>query len=71
MRLLASLGVLFWSAAQTLAAYNLIQSYSGSNFFQGWDFFDGFDNTTNGASVLHMIMTDRAVAHSERPLAGR
>ncbi|KAM5533509.1 hypothetical protein V8D89_012846 [Ganoderma adspersum] len=48
MRLLATLGVLSWSAAQTLAAYNIVQSYSGSNFFQGWDFFDGFDNTTNG-----------------------
>ena len=49
MRLLAAFGVLSWSAAQTLATYNLVQSYSGSNFFQGWDFFDGFDNTTNGA----------------------
>ncbi|KAI1790516.1 concanavalin A-like lectin/glucanase domain-containing protein [Ganoderma leucocontextum] len=48
MRLLTSLGVLSLSAAQTLAAYNLVQSFSGSNFFQGWDFFDGFDNTTNG-----------------------
>ncbi|PIL25829.1 hypothetical protein GSI_11582 [Ganoderma sinense ZZ0214-1] len=48
MRFLATLGVLSWSAAQTLAAYNLVQSFSGSNFFEGWDFFDGFDNTTNG-----------------------
>ena len=52
MRLLAAFGVLSWSASRTLAAYNLVQSYSGSNFFQGWDFFDGFDNTTNGAFEL-------------------
>ncbi|KAF8990479.1 hypothetical protein BDQ17DRAFT_1371908 [Cyathus striatus] len=36
-------------ACQTSAAtYDLTKEYSGVNFFQDWDFFDGYDNTTLG-----------------------
>ncbi|KAI0354274.1 hypothetical protein OH77DRAFT_1426345 [Trametes cingulata] len=36
------------AASPALAAYNLVKNFSGTNFFNGWDFVDGFDNTTNG-----------------------
>ncbi|KAI0742915.1 concanavalin A-like lectin/glucanase domain-containing protein [Daedaleopsis nitida] len=36
-------------AQSSFAAYNLVRSYSGNNFFDGWDFATDFDNTTNGA----------------------
>ncbi|KAI8990389.1 concanavalin A-like lectin/glucanase domain-containing protein [Trametes punicea] len=39
---------LLLAASPALAAYNLVRNYSGPAFFNGWDFFDGFDNTTNG-----------------------
>ncbi|TFK92177.1 glycoside hydrolase family 16 protein [Polyporus arcularius HHB13444] len=29
--------------------YNLVKNYAGQSFFTGWDYADGFDNTTNGA----------------------
>ncbi|KAI0651158.1 concanavalin A-like lectin/glucanase domain-containing protein [Trametes meyenii] len=36
------------AVSPAFAAYNLVRSYSGKTFFDGWDYFDGFDNTTNG-----------------------
>ncbi|RPD63371.1 hypothetical protein L227DRAFT_521471 [Lentinus tigrinus ALCF2SS1-6] len=40
---------LLMASAPALAQYKLVKDYSGSNFFTGWDYADGFDNTTNGA----------------------
>lgn len=37
-------------SAPALAQYQLVKDYSGQNFFTGWDYADGFDNTTNGMS---------------------
>lgn len=30
------------------ANYTLVQDYSGSGFFSGWDFYGHYDNLTNG-----------------------
>ncbi|KAJ8521871.1 hypothetical protein ONZ45_g1508 [Pleurotus djamor] len=32
--------------------YNLVKEYSGSSFFNEWDFFDHYDNLTNGDAVF-------------------
>ncbi|KAI0659613.1 concanavalin A-like lectin/glucanase domain-containing protein [Cubamyces menziesii] len=51
MRSLCALVLLAASCSPAFAAgatYNILRSYSGSTFFSGWDYFDGFDNTTNG-----------------------
>ncbi|CDO68761.1 Glycoside Hydrolase Family 16 protein [Trametes cinnabarina] len=40
--------LLMAAVSPALAQYSLIRNYSGPNFFEGWDFLDGFDNTTNG-----------------------
>ncbi|KII91131.1 glycoside hydrolase family 16 protein [Plicaturopsis crispa FD-325 SS-3] len=32
----------------TVRAYNIVQDYSGQNFFDGWDFFGNYDNLTLG-----------------------
>ncbi|KAI9066573.1 hypothetical protein FKP32DRAFT_355906 [Trametes sanguinea] len=37
-----------FAATPALAAYNLIKEYSGTDFFQGWDYYGNFDNLTNG-----------------------
>ena len=36
-------------ASGASAAYNLVREYSGSSFFEGWDFYGNYDNLTNGA----------------------
>lgn len=41
--------LLLASSPAFAATYNLLKAYQGQNFFDGWDFADGFDNTTNGA----------------------
>ena len=46
----AQLCALALAATRAHAQYKLIKDYSGTQFFSGWDFINGFDNTTNGAS---------------------
>ncbi|RDX41602.1 hypothetical protein OH76DRAFT_1489360 [Lentinus brumalis] len=36
------------SAHGASAAYNLVREYSGSSFFDGWEFYGNYDNLTNG-----------------------
>jgi len=38
----------------TLAAttYDMVKEYSGSTFFDGWDFYGKFDNLTNGDAIF-------------------
>lgn len=33
----------------TTNAFDLVRDYSGTNFFQGWDFYGSWDNLTLGA----------------------
>ena len=49
---LASLFTITFTARCIYAQYNLIKDFSGTQFFTEWDFINGFDNTTNGASRL-------------------
>jgi len=34
------------------AQYNLVKEYSGSSFFDDWNFYDNFDNLTNGDAIF-------------------
>ena len=40
---------LLTSAHGASAAYNLVKEFSGSSFFDGWEFYGNYDNLTNGA----------------------
>lgn len=39
-------------APSHVVAYNLIHDYSGTNFFEGWNFYGYLDNLTWGASFI-------------------
>ena len=39
---------LLTSASGVSATYSLVKEYSGSTFFDGWDFYGNYDNLTNG-----------------------
>ncbi|RPD77276.1 hypothetical protein L226DRAFT_459589 [Lentinus tigrinus ALCF2SS1-7] len=39
---------LLTSAQGASAAYNLVKDFSGSSFFNGWEFYGNYDNLTNG-----------------------
>ncbi|EJF59657.1 hypothetical protein DICSQDRAFT_171836 [Dichomitus squalens LYAD-421 SS1] len=59
---IAPLAVALLSASYALGAFNLVKSYSGSTFFDGWqyDSVPGYDNTTNG----HVFYLDGAHANA-------
>ena len=40
---------LLTSAHGASAAYNLVKEFTGSSFFDGWEFYGNYDNLTNGA----------------------
>lgn len=40
----------------TWAIYSLVREYSGQQFFDGWIFADGYDNTTNGQLHSTLIL---------------
>lgn len=46
-------------ACSASAAYNLVREYSGSNFFEGWEFYGNYDNLTNGTSQLEDLLTSK------------
>ena len=50
--LAASIYALVLATTRASAQYQLLENFSGAQFFSGWDFINGFDNTTNGAFVL-------------------
>jgi hypothetical protein len=33
------------------AVYNLVQTWQGQSFFDGWDFYGNYDNLTNVSSL--------------------
>ncbi|KAI9058735.1 glycoside hydrolase family 16 protein [Trametes sanguinea] len=49
MHLAIPLAYALFSSQSALAAYNLVKEYSGTDFFNGWDFGNGtYDSTTHG-----------------------
>ncbi|KAI5474430.1 glycoside hydrolase family 16 protein [Pseudohyphozyma bogoriensis] len=40
------------SLPSTQAAYSLTANFSGSTFFDGWDFYGNYDNLTNGDAIF-------------------
>ena len=49
MRLAIPLASTLLAITPAYAAYNLVKEYKGQTFFDGWDFYNNHDNTTNGA----------------------
>jgi hypothetical protein len=43
---------LFSQASIAVAQYTLQKEYSGSSFFDGWDFYGNYDNLTNGDAIF-------------------
>ncbi|KAJ7223881.1 glycoside hydrolase family 16 protein [Mycena haematopus] len=35
-----------------VTTYDMVKEYSGSSFFEGWDFYGHFDNLTNGDAIF-------------------
>ena len=52
MRLAIPLASTLFAAAPALAAYYLVKEYSGTNFFDGWEFYGNYDNLTNGTCLM-------------------
>ncbi|RPD78311.1 hypothetical protein L226DRAFT_481036 [Lentinus tigrinus ALCF2SS1-7] len=48
MRLAIPLASTLFATTPVFAAYNLVKEYSGTNFFDGWEFYGNYDNLTNG-----------------------
>ncbi|KAF7968294.1 hypothetical protein HWV62_31039 [Athelia sp. TMB] len=48
----ASLLLLAAPAVVTATSYNLVKDYSGSTFFDGWNFYNNYDNLTNGDAIF-------------------
>ena len=49
---------LLTSAHGASAAYNLVKEFSGSSFFDGWEFYGNYDNLTNGTClIIKMLKT--------------
>ncbi|KAH9858403.1 concanavalin A-like lectin/glucanase domain-containing protein [Lenzites betulinus] len=48
MRYALSFATALVAASPAFAGYNLVKEYSGTSFFNGWDFYGNFDNLTNG-----------------------
>jgi len=46
--MLAVFTILLTAGPYCAAAYDLVRDYSGSTFFDRWDFFGNWDNLTNG-----------------------
>ena len=45
------------SLASSSMGYDLVREYSGSNFFEGWDFYGSWDNLTlSKSSIFPPIM---------------
>ena len=44
------------SASGASATYSLVKEFSGSNFFDGWDFYGNYDNLTNGVYLSLMVL---------------
>lgn len=40
------------SLASSSMGYDLVREYSGSNFFEGWDFYGSWDNLTLSKSSI-------------------
>jgi hypothetical protein len=58
--LLASLGVPLLPSVQA-ASFQVVQDFSGSTFFDKWDFFGNYDNLTGGESFALQDATSMAL----------
>jgi len=72
LRALTVFGVLFGVSVKG-AQYGLVKDYSGSTFFQDWDFYDHFDDTMNGDTIFvsaqnatsqHLAFVDSTTNHA-------
>jgi hypothetical protein len=48
MKSSAQAGVLLSLATASLAAYDLVKTYSGNSFFDSWSYYGHYDNLTSG-----------------------
>ncbi|KAF8552469.1 glycoside hydrolase family 16 protein [Imleria badia] len=64
MRRWSILGAL-WIAGANAVTYNIIRDYSGSSFFEGWDFYGSWDNLTlsNTTWVTQEVATSQNLAY--------
>ncbi|TFK99270.1 concanavalin A-like lectin/glucanase domain-containing protein [Pterulicium gracile] len=51
MALLPLLTAASFAVGSTHAAYNVVRDYSGSSFFDGWNYYGSYDNLTNGHTM--------------------
>ena len=59
------------SLAGTSLSYDLVREYSGSSFFEGWDFFGSWDNLTSSeCSPLRLRSPRKFSSDAEQALLG-
>ena len=59
MSLVRLLVAYFSFAPAVSATFHLAQEFIGDNFFTGWDFSGGYDDTTSGAHMLFPLHLSR------------
>ena len=42
------------SVLRICSAYDIVREYSGSSFFDRWDFYGSWDNLTNGGCFMRL-----------------
>jgi len=65
MKSSAHAAVLLLFATSSLAAYDLVKTYSGNTFFDSWSYYGHYDNLTSGVqlSFLFAISVELRALH--------
>ena len=56
MKSSALAGVLLSLATSSLAAYDLVKTYSGNSFFDSWSYYGHYDNLTSGMQLPYPVI---------------
>lgn len=67
MKSSAQAGVLLSLATSSLAAYDLVKTYSGNSFFDSWSYYGHYDNLTSGVQLSYRSYSSSSPSHARLP----